>query len=220
MLQSNQTHLDMAPAAYLLQLPVARLRRDVGVYVNSKLKSCIRLHESDDHVLYVILDMARGLVIERLRATTFYVGFRPITTIGGPTDTIKKFAALARYIGSDHDTLTVLSRITPIPQEDMTMAIARKVAREAKKTEQAAAAKGAAKKDGAKSTSAKKSGSTTPVSAASQFQALIMKGTMTDEQIFKAVQTQFGLSDSKRGYVQWYRNYLKKNGKNPPAAKS
>lgn len=56
-------------------------------------------------------------------------------------------------------------------------------------------------------------------SAASRFQDLIMEGKKSDDDIFKIVQKEFGLDDSKRSYVGWYRNKLKKDGKNPPAPK-
>lgn len=56
--------------------------------------------------------------------------------------------------------------------------------------------------------------------AAGYFQELIMGGTFTDDVIFKKVQDKFPqVDDKKRWYVSWYRNYLKKKGKNPPAAK-
>jgi hypothetical protein len=55
--------------------------------------------------------------------------------------------------------------------------------------------------------------------AASLFRELILKGGQTDDQIFAAVQKKFNLGDEKRSYVAWYRNQLKKDGKNPPAAK-
>ena len=55
-------------------------------------------------------------------------------------------------------------------------------------------------------------------SAASRFQELIMEGKRTDDEIFSIVQKEHGLPDSKRNYVTWYRNYLKKQGKAPPPA--
>jgi hypothetical protein len=56
--------------------------------------------------------------------------------------------------------------------------------------------------------------------AAGRFQDLIMEGKLTDGEIFKVVQKEFGLSDDKRYYVSWYRNYLRRQGKNPPAPKA
>jgi len=53
-------------------------------------------------------------------------------------------------------------------------------------------------------------------SASSMFAELIMAGVLTDDQIFAQVQTAFGLSDDKKSYTKWYRNDLRKKGKNPP----
>lgn len=49
------------------------------------------------------------------------------------------------------------------------------------------------------------------VSASSRFKDLIIEGGRTDEEIFKICQAEYGLSDDKRSYVSWYRNWLKKN---------
>jgi hypothetical protein len=57
-------------------------------------------------------------------------------------------------------------------------------------------------------------------SAASRFKELIMAGKMTDDNIFADVQKEFGLDDSKRSYVAWYRNQLRKDGQNPPEARA
>jgi hypothetical protein len=58
-------------------------------------------------------------------------------------------------------------------------------------------------------------------SASSRFKELIMangsaKKPLTDEEIFAKVAAEFNLDDSKKGYVAWYRNDLKKKGENPP----
>ena len=54
--------------------------------------------------------------------------------------------------------------------------------------------------------------------AGTMFKELILAGQLTDDQIFAAVQKEYGLDDGKRGYVKWYRNDLKKKGSNPPEA--
>jgi len=72
----------------------------------------------------------------------------------------------------------------------------------------------------AKSTLSKKSSKTeTPGSAADAFRSLIRVGKMSDDQIFASVQEAFGLDDSKRGYVKWYRNDMRKKGEKVPDAK-
>ena len=59
---------------------------------------------------------------------------------------------------------------------------------------------------------AAKAPKTETASAAATFKELIIKGTMTDDQIFATVQKKHGLDDSKRSYVAWYRNNLRKKG--------
>lgn len=49
-------------------------------------------------------------------------------------------------------------------------------------------------------------------SAASMFKDLILTGQFTDDEIFAAVQKEFGLDDSKRHYVAYYRRELKNKG--------
>lgn len=49
-------------------------------------------------------------------------------------------------------------------------------------------------------------------SAASRFRELILAGTLEDDEIFKKVQAEFDLDDSRRSYVDWYRKDLKKKG--------
>lgn len=53
-------------------------------------------------------------------------------------------------------------------------------------------------------------------SASSMFCELIMAGELTDDEIFAKVQAAFGLDDGKKSYTKWYRNDLRKKGKNPP----
>ena len=51
--------------------------------------------------------------------------------------------------------------------------------------------------------------------AAGLFRELILAGKLTDDQIFAQVQQAFGLPDSRRSYVDWYRKDLVKQGKLP-----
>lgn len=49
-------------------------------------------------------------------------------------------------------------------------------------------------------------------SASAMFKGLILEAKLSDEAIFRAVQKKFGLGDDKRSYVNWNRNWLKKEG--------
>ena len=73
------------------------------------------------------------------------------------------------------------------------------------------------KKEAAASTETK----TRAPSASSRFKEMIManatiKKPLTDDEIFDKVAAEFNLDDSKRSYVTWYRNDLRKKGENPP----
>lgn len=48
--------------------------------------------------------------------------------------------------------------------------------------------------------------------AASAFKDLILTGQYSDDEIFEIVQKEFGLDDSKRSYVAYYRRELKNKG--------
>src|SRR3546814_12706911 len=121
--------------------------------------------------------------------------------------------------------MRMLAKLTPVTNENIEMATKKKAARaaslvktakktSAKKTTDAKPAK--ADKPAKKAAGEKKERAPRGPTAAAKFQELIMEGKKTDDQIFAAVQKEFGLDDSKRSYVQWYRNYLTKQGKNPP----
>jgi len=54
-------------------------------------------------------------------------------------------------------------------------------------------------------------------SVSAMFKGLVLenvgkKKPLTDDQIFEKVKAKFGIDESKRGYVQWNRNWLKKEG--------
>jgi len=57
-------------------------------------------------------------------------------------------------------------------------------------------------------------------SAASRFKELILAGKLTDDEIFSKVSEEFGLDESKRTYVAWYRNSMKKEGIEVPPQKA
>lgn len=112
----------------------------------------------------------------------------------------------SRYFGASTEAMEALSQITEVSEENIEMAKKKTTTRKATKktTTRKTATKGKAK------AASKTAGEGRKPSAASRFQELILEGKLTDEEIFLQVQKEFGLDDSKRGYVSWYRNYLKK----------
>lgn len=57
-----------------------------------------------------------------------------------------------------------------------------------------------------------------PQNSSQMFEQLIMQGQLTDDEIFERVQKQYGLPDTSRRHVGWYRWRLKRDGYNPPGA--
>lgn len=126
----------------------------------------------------------------------------------------------AKDVGATEEALKILGKYTPITQQEFDMAkekaeTAKEKTTKAPKPKAESKAKAPKPKAGA----APKEPKEKRYSAAQMFQDLIMEGKLTDSQIFAKVQEKFGLDDKKSGYVRWYRNYLKKNGQNPPEAK-
>lgn len=139
------------------------------------------------------------------------------------------YASYSRHLGATKEALDALGRFITITNEEIEMATAKKAARNktpgvkpVAKRKSAHAAKPKGKKAAAapRAPAAKKTGDKTPKpSAAGRFQELIREGKLTDDEIFSAVQKEFGLDDKKRSYVAWYRNFLKKRGEKVPDGK-
>lgn len=123
-------------------------------------------------------------------------------------------AEFMKYLGASDEAIEVLKTFRKLTTEEITMAKATAKKRVDPEVP-ASSAKGKAK-----AAKAKKGPVTREQTASRMFQQLIMEGKLTDDQIFAKVKTEFGLDDKKRGYVAWYRNHLKKNGSNPPEAKT
>ena len=144
-------------------------------------------------------------------------------------------------LGATQEVMTYLEKAIKITKEEKEMATTKAKAKAPVKKAPVKKAKAAAKKEPVKKAAAKAPAKKTvevedrraderrdgdrrekpkkepkQESAAQMFQSLIMSGKHTDEEIFVQVQAKHGLSDNKRSYVKWYRNYLLKQGKNPP----
>lgn len=197
----------------------------------------------DIHVEYIALDIENGLDVGKALITEFDDRFKPM--VDYPVEKAARlYIEYARGLGATESAMKSLGAIYPTTKEDLEMAAKKKSARAAApvKTEKKTAApkgkapaeksapkgKAAAEKPAkakpAKSSATGEKKSRGPT-AASRFQELLLekgaggKCAHTDDQIFAKVQKEFNLDDGKRGYVKWYRNYLTKQGKNPPAAK-
>lgn len=194
---------------------------------DNQRRTCLMVDRVDGKVKYIPLSISEGLEVLELAATEFDRRYEPM--VNYPSDKAAQlYLGYSQSIGASTEALNYLGRVINVSKQEFHMATTKKAAAtkaaEAKSTKAPAngvkagrrttdpVVKPAAKAPAAKG--AKKE------SAAQMFQDLIMKGTMTDDQIFAKVQEKFGLDEKKRGYVKWYRNHLKKIGtKNVPEAK-
>lgn len=214
-------------AASTKSAPAAK-RLGAAVCCDHNRRTCILLERSETSVKYVALDVENGLDVTTADPKDFDRGYKPM--VDYPVERAAKlYVEYARGLGATEQAMRMLGKLTTVNNEDIEMATKKKAARAAapvKTAKKATAKKAAGKAEAApKGKAAKKAPAerreqaARGPTAAAKFQELIMEGKKTDDQIFAAVQKEFGLDDSKRSYVKWYRNYLTKQGKNPPAAK-
>lgn len=203
-------------------------------------RTCLLLERSESSVKFVALNVEDGLSVAVSDPKDFDRDYKPM--VDYPVERAAKlYVEYSRGLGATEQVMQALGKLTTVTKEDVEMATKKKTARAAApvKTVKKTAGKAGADKSGkdaaggakAKAaTASSKKAATKPAgekkpkadrgpTAASRFQDLIMEGKKTDDQIFATVQKEFGLDDGKRSYVKWYRNYLTKQGKNPPAAK-
>lgn len=212
------------------------------VMTDHQRRTCIVFDRDLDCVRYVAIDVENGLDLVIADPQSFDERFKPLADY--PVEKAAKlYVEYARGLGATEQVMRMLGKLTTVNHEDIEMAAAKKTARAkapvktdkkpGKDTTAAATKTAATKTAGAKATKtadkkpkeAKEKKPRGP-SAAQRFQELLMlegpkKGVAkhTDDEIFGIVKKEFGLSDDKRSYVKWYRNYLCKQGKTPPAAK-
>ena len=203
-------------------------------------RTCIQVERVNGHVKYIPLDVGVGLEVQTMGVDVFDQRFTPM--VNYPAEkACQLYVGYSQNIGATKEALDYLGQVVNISEQEFKMATAKKAAAPADekrtaprratngKSEPAKAGrravdpvvtppKGKAVKP-AKAAAAEKTGEKRE-SAAQMFQDLIMAGKLTDDQIFEKVQEKFGLDEKKRGYVKWYRNHLKKLGKNPPEPKA
>lgn len=169
------------------------------------------------------------VLAKKLSKAEFTKLYKPVTVKDYPPAKLADvLLGFGRASGISWDALDMIGELigtkglTPMSdKETKTKAAAAKKAATKSPAKKPAAKKAApAKKPAAKKPAAKKDSkeSMKKPSAASRFKELIMDQTpsgnarRTDDEIFATVQKEFNLDDSKRSYVAWYRNDLKKKG--------
>lgn len=183
-------------------------------------RTCIQVERAGTYVKYIPLDVSEGLRVLTATVNEFDQRYEPM--VDYPAEkACQLFLNYSRTIGATKEALGYLGQIINASKQEADMAIEKTAAIENVAATKTAAKKAAPAKPAAKPAPAKTAKPTAKPAktAAKMFQDLIMQGELTDDQIFEKVKAQFGLDEKKRGYVKWYRNYLKKQGKNPPEPK-
>ncbi len=172
-------------------------------------RTCLQVSRSGGTVRFIPLDIAAGLQLASARDTVFDARFKPMTDY----PLVKMAELYLRYsqeIGATPEALKALGTVVSVPEELFKRITTKTVV--VKPTSEGGEATTKTVNRGAR-------GKTGGGSASAMFQELIMAGELTDDELFAQVQKAFKLGDDKRSYVKWYRNKLKKDGKNPPEPK-
>lgn len=211
---------------------MSKVKSSFVVHRDHNSRTCIEVNRDKAVVQYIPMEIL-GFSVESLEAKEFdriykpmvnypidqacklYVGYA--VTLGATKEALDYLGQIITITQSEYDMATKKSADTKVakappakvPAKTPTKTAAKAPVKPAAKTPTKAAAKAPVKKP-AKTTGEKKG------SASQMFQELIMAGKLSDDGIFAAVQKEFGLDDSKKSYVKWYRGKLTKDGKNPP----
>lgn len=177
---------------------------DIKTYMEDHSgRTCLQLSRSASTVEFVAMDSS-GLRVEHLSVPRFDERYKPLKY--PVARACRVYLRCARDCGATEDVLDYLGRVVELTEEDVLMAGKKNEVAEEKKPKKAEKQEKTTKK------AAKEKGE----SAASMFKRLIMEGKKTDDAIFAQVQKAHGLDDSKRSYVAWYRNSLRKAGQKAP----
>lgn len=179
----------------------------LGVFVTKEYRTCLALQRQDGYVEVLRMTQHEGLCVTRIPEPIFDRTYTPSAN-GTIERACASYVEFMRYLGATEEALVRLAQFHPISAQDM------QTARQTLLNRRPATPVTSATSPVQKRSTSTLSGS--PQSAAQFFKQLIMEGKLTDDQIFATVQEAFGLSDKKRGYVQWYRNHLKKTGATIP----
>lgn len=179
---------------------------------------------SETHSLHIALQRHWTPAVACVHTPTAELLRTYVPDEGTPIDKVAElYKQHALALGASSEAMTVIGRFVTISEEELNMATAKTSGATAPKKpspppKATKAEKPAAEPKAPKAAKAPAEPKEKKPSAAARFQDLIMEGKRTDDEIFAIVQKEFGLPDSKRNYVSWYRNYLKKQGKAPPPA--
>lgn len=189
-------------------------------YADGNRRTCIVADRANGVVKFIMINVESGLEVEQLGEEEFDQRFTLLSHYP-PAQACSLFKGYSLGCGATKEVLDCLGLVINVTKEEVEMATSKKAARGAVAATKVAAAKTVKAKPAKtpKADAAPKAPRVAGQSAAAMFKELIMRGTMTDDQIFAKVKEKHGLDDNKRSYVTWYRNSLKKAGEKPPEAK-
>lgn len=198
----------------------------IAPYWTRERRTCIVVERIKEVVKYIPLEVATGLEVEQMKAAEFDQQYTLMVNYP-EVKACRLYVDYSQTIGATKEALDFLGKLIEITDKEYKMATTKKNAaavksattKVAKPKPKAKESKVAAVKPTATKAAKPVKGTDKKPSAAQMFQDLIMAGKLTDDQIFEKVQAEFGLEDKKRAYVSWYRNNLRKQGKNPPEPK-
>ena len=211
-----------------------KVAEDFVACMDFNRRTCIQTQRGADKVTFIPLRVDEGLELVTMSCKEFDSRYTPIANYPA-VRAVLLYKEYATTVGATPEALEVLGQVVSITTTEFKMATAKKAAiikasKPAAKTEDTKKPKPTAVKKAVKPVAAKvparrKSDGEAETATEKRetpsqlFQELILEGKLTDAEIFAQVRSKFGLDDKKKGYVAWYRNYLTKQGKNPPAAK-
>lgn len=174
-------------------------------YYDRGRHTVLKVEDDGKQVKYIPLNVSEGLMVVTTTQDKFKADYKPI-----PNYPIAKavdlFVGYAKTLGATKEVMQLLSTVVTITEDDIKLA-----------TNRHQVVNNLAQAKSKKPLVEPASCLPKQQSAAQMFKDLIMEGRLSDDEIFKQVQINFGIDDSKLSYVKKYRNGLIKEGKNPPA---
>lgn len=188
-----------------------------GPFANSQGHMVVQVLRDTEHAHHIMRG-PWGFRLYKLTTAHFDKYYKPVLE---DPEACARYLKPIKEIGAPPDVVKHAARFIHVTPEELEMAEKKQASKVTEFKERVQAAKD--RKQGTMPSKVKQGpkpkGEKKP-KASALFKELILAGKLTDDAIFQAVKKEFGLDDKKRGYVTWYRNDLKKQGLNPPAAKT
>lgn len=172
-------------------------------------RTALKLRETETAVTYIPYSIA-GLTVDRMAPATFKSQYRDVPNYPTPR-CATLYLQFAQDVGATGEAMEEISKLIDIPPK-MRAGILEQLESN-KATKDVVKSVKAGKHGNVKVQKKQKSRET----AASMFRGLILEGALTDDEIFAKVQDEFGLSENKRSYVNYYRRELQKKGEAAPS---